>query len=148
MTSGAISGTISGAISTDSTHKVPLIVLAVETEADVYTISSYLTARGYRLVLAQNGEEAIALVKSERPNLVLMDLQMPRMNAIEAIAQIRQLPHLSHVPIIALTASIADSDRDQYLKAGADAYFRKPLKLKQLAHIIQEHLASSTRSSH
>ena len=120
---------------------LPLILLAEDNEANISTVSSYLKAKGYRILLAKNGEEAIALAKSENPNLILMDIQMPGMDGLEAMQQIRHDPNLVNVPIIALTALAMSSDRDRCLAAGANDYITKPVKLKQLATTIQQLLA-------
>ncbi|PSB50867.1 histidine kinase [filamentous cyanobacterium Phorm 6] len=123
----------------------PLILLAEDNEANISTVSSYLKAKGYRILLAKNGEEAIALAKSENPNLILMDIQMPGMDGIEAMQQIRRNPNLVDLPIIALTALAMTGDRDRCLAAGANDYLTKPVKLKQLAATIQE-LLDAVRS--
>ncbi|UNU21583.1 PAS domain S-box protein [Microcoleus vaginatus PCC 9802] len=120
----------------------PLILLAEDNEANITTISSYLRAKGYRILLAKNGEEAIALAKSENPNLILMDIQMPGMDGLEAMQRIRSDPNLVDLPIIALTALAMTGDRDRCLAAGANDYLTKPVKLKQLASTIQQLLAS------
>jgi len=116
----------------------PLILIAEDNEANVMTISSYLTAKGYRLLLAGNGEEAIAKAISAQPDLILMDIQMPLMDGLEATKQIRQIPSLVNVPIIALTALAMTGDRDRCIAAGANEYLSKPVKLKQLTTIIQQ----------
>jgi len=117
-----------------------LILLAEDNEANISTISSYLEAKGYRLVLARNGCEAIAQVQSEKPDLILMDIQMPEMDGLEAMEKIRGELKLVDVPIIALTSLAMDSDR--CLSAGANGYLSKPVKLKQLVTTIQELLTS------
>ncbi|MCL1472215.1 PAS domain S-box protein [Argonema antarcticum] len=119
----------------------PLILLAEDNEANISTVSSYLRAKGYRIILAKNGEEAIALAKSENPDLILMDIQMPGIDGLEAMQQIRRDPNLVDVPIVALTALAMTSDRDRCLEAGANDYISKPLKLKQLATTIQQLLS-------
>ncbi len=119
----------------------PLILLAEDNQANVMTISSYLTAKGYRIVLANNGQEAIALAESMQPDLILMDIQMPVIDGLDATKQIRQIPSLANVPIVALTALAMEFDRDRCLAAGASDYLIKPVRLKQLTITIQELLA-------
>ncbi|CAN1210599.1 hypothetical protein TUMEXPCC7403_10410 [Tumidithrix helvetica PCC 7403] len=119
----------------------PPILLAEDNAANVNTISSYLEAVGYRVIVANNGREAIALAKAEHPALILMDIQMPEMDGLEAMQHIRRDPNLANVPIVALTALAMADDRDRCLKAGANDYIAKPIKLKQLVATIQQLLA-------
>ena len=124
--------------SVQSQQPLPLILLVEDNEANIITISSYLTAKGYVIVLANNGEEAIALAQSSKPDLILMDMQMPVMDGLEATRQIRQIPSLDHVPIIAITALAMENDVERCLAAGANDYLSKPIKLRQLTKIIQQ----------
>jgi PAS domain S-box-containing protein len=117
-----------------------VILLAEDNEANISTFSSYLTAKGYSMILAKNGQEAIDLTHSEQPNLILMDIQMPHVDGIQAITTIRQNPQLLGVPIIALTALAMRGDRERCLAAGANDYLAKPVQLKQLNQKIQEWL--------
>ncbi|CUR30620.1 Multi-sensor hybrid histidine kinase (fragment) [Planktothrix tepida PCC 9214] len=121
----------------------PVILLAEDHEANVITISRYLKAKGYQVILAKNGQEAINLVKSQSPDLILMDIQMPIMNGLEAIKQIREDSdhRLATLPIIALTALATTKDQEKCLEAGANDYLAKPVKLSQLTSTIQEILA-------
>jgi PAS domain S-box-containing protein len=123
---------------TTGKSQLPLILIAEDNEANIMTISSYLSAKGYRIVLAKNGEEAIAIALSARPDLILMDVQMPLMDGLEATKQIRQITSLVKVPIIALTALAMADDRDRCLAAGANEYLTKPIKLKELVTMIQK----------
>jgi hypothetical protein len=116
----------------------PLVLLAEDSEANIISISTYLHAKEYRLVVAKNGEEVIALAKSQRPNLILMDIQMPRLDGLEAIRQIRLDPNLVHIPIVALTALAMSGDRKRCLEAGANEYLSKPVKLKELSLAIEK----------
>ncbi|MDJ0702385.1 MAG: response regulator [Leptolyngbyaceae cyanobacterium MO_188.B28] len=116
----------------------PLILLAEDNEVNIRTISSYLSAKGYRLLLSNNGQDAIKLAQSEAPDLILMDIQMPHMDGLEAMQRIRHDPNLIDVPIIALTALAMNGDRERCLAAGANDYLSKPVKLKQLANVIQQ----------
>ncbi|MBE9228885.1 response regulator [Phormidium sp. LEGE 05292] len=123
----------------------PLILLVEDNEANLSTISNYLRAKGYLVVVAKNGEEAISCVQSENPDLILMDIQMPGMDGLEAIQHIRNNLNYVDVPIIALTALAMTGDRDRCLAAGANDYLTKPVKLKQLVMSMQQLLVSRSR---
>jgi PAS domain S-box-containing protein len=127
-------------ITNQKVAETSLILLAEDNEANISTFSSYLTAKGYNMVLAKNGQEAIDLTYSEQPSLILMDIQMPYVDGIQAITTIRQNPQLVGVPIIALTALAMTGDRERCLAAGANDYLAKPVQLKQLNQKIQEWL--------
>ncbi|WP_412973772.1 ATP-binding protein [Pseudanabaena sp. ABRG5-3] len=116
----------------------PLILLAEDNEANIGTISCYLEAKGYQLIFAHNGQEAVNITKSHVPNLILMDIQMPVVDGMEAIRIIRSDHAFDHIPIIALTALAMASDREKCLAVGANEYLAKPVKLKQLVEIIQK----------
>ncbi|MDX2255444.1 MAG: PAS domain-containing protein [Pseudanabaenaceae cyanobacterium bins.39] len=114
------------------------ILLAEDNPANVATICSYLEAKGFTLICAKDGEEAINLAISQQPDLILMDIQMPNLDGLEAIRQLRQQENLRTTPIIALTALNTPSDCDRCLAAGANAYFIKPIRLKQLNNLIKD----------
>jgi CheY-like chemotaxis protein len=122
--------------------ELPLILIVEDNELNINTISSYLTAKGYRPIVASDGESAIKLTQKFRPDLILMDIQMPGMDGFEAIGCIRQQPELAKIPIVALTALAMEGDRDKCLAAGANDYLTKPVKLKQLNATIQHFLSS------
>ena len=115
----------------------PLILLVEENEVNINTFSSYLSAKGYRIVLAQTGRAAIALTHSHQPALILMAMQLPDLDGITAIEWIRQQPY-PRMPIIVLTAVAMDGEREKCLAAGADRYLTKPVKLRELHHAIQD----------
>ena len=116
----------------------PLILLAEDDEANISTMSSYLQAKGYRLLLAKTGQEAIALALAKTPDLILMDIHMSGMDGLETIRQIHHSPALVRVPILAIAALAMAGDREQCLAAGAVDYLSKPVKLKDLFSRIQQ----------
>ncbi|MBD2426800.1 PAS domain S-box protein [Phormidium sp. FACHB-1136] len=120
----------------------PLILLAEDNLANGLMVKNYLEIRGCQLVIAHDGEQAVALAMAECPDLMIMDIQMPKLNGIEAIKAIRSHPPLQHTPIIALTALVMEGDREKCLYVGANEYLSKPVRLKQLWMVI-EHLLSS-----
>ncbi|MEA5485178.1 response regulator, partial [Pseudanabaena sp. CCNP1317] len=128
----------------DSDYEFPLVLLAEDNEDSVLMLSSYLEARGFRLRIARNGQEAIDLVQKESPDLILMDIQMPKMDGLEAIKYIRS--NGFNKLIVAITALAMESDREKCLAAGADDYISKPIKLKLLFTTIQQLYFKKNRS--
>lgn len=121
---------------TVSPPTAPLVLLAENNEASIRTVSSYLQARGYRLVLARNSLEAIAVAQSHHPDVILIDIQMPEMDGLETVKHIRQVCRLP-MPIIALTTLNLSEERDRCLQVGVNEYLTKPVKLRQLAEKIR-----------
>jgi CheY-like chemotaxis protein len=120
----------------------PLILLVEDNQANIDTMSGYLGSRGYRLALARNGQEAIDWIKTQLPDLIVMDIQMPVMDGLAAMQHIRTELQLIDIPIIVLTAFAMSGDRKTCLAAGANEYLAKPVKLKQLVITIQSLLKS------
>ncbi|MEB3233299.1 MAG: PAS domain S-box protein, partial [Leptolyngbyaceae bacterium] len=118
----------------------PTILIVEDNDANVRTMSSYLQARGYHIHVAYNGQDALNFLQKHQPDLILMDIQMPEMDGLEAIQYIRHHQATANIPIIALTALAMEGDRDRCLAAGANEYLSKPVKLRLLASTIQQHL--------
>lgn len=118
------------------------ILLAEDNELSIQAMSDYLEAKGYKLTLARNGWEALQKAREWQPHLILMDIQMPEMDGLEAIQHLRANHAFRDVPIIALTALAMPGDRESCLAAGANAYLSKPVKLKELVTHIQNLLAA------
>ena len=122
----------------------PLILLAEDNEANILTLTNYLGCKDYYLLIAHNGNEAVSLAQAQNPDLILMDIQMPGMDGLEAIRKIRSLPNFDTLPIIALTAFAMEGDRERCLNAGATDYLSKPFKLKHLEERVRQFLASQS----
>lgn len=131
----------------DADQANPVILLAEDNEANIKTLCSYLGAKGYDIAIAHNGKEAIAQAQALVPDLILMDIQMPEMDGLEAMAQLRADPTFSDLPIIALTALAMEGDRDRCLAAGATDYLAKPVRLKELVQRIEALLKSGSTGS-
>jgi len=121
----------------------PLVLLAEDNEDNITIILDYLQAKGYRVIVARSGIEAIARAREERPDLILMDIQMPEMDGLEAIRRIRAeaVDSVATVPIVALTALAMPGDRERCLKAGANAYLSKPISLHKLPQLIETQMS-------
>ncbi|NEP12436.1 MAG: response regulator [Symploca sp. SIO2C1] len=113
-----------------------LILLAEDNETTVATISDYFKVQGYRVAVAINGLEAVEMSQELNPDLIVMDIQMPEMDGLEATRQIRVNEQSAHIPIIALTSLAMPGDKEKCLEAGADEYLTKPVSLKKLVEAI------------
>ncbi|MEB3122139.1 MAG: PAS domain S-box protein [Snowella sp.] len=135
-----ISSTTEPEINQSSFIKSALILLVEDNPNNAQTISTYLEHKGYSLMSANNGEEAIKVINQRKPDLILMDVQMPIMDGLEATRQIRKNPEFAEIPIIALTALAMPGDRDRCFAAGMNDYLSKPIRMRQLTTMIEQNL--------
>jgi two-component system cell cycle response regulator DivK len=117
-------------------------ILVVEDQPDNRRILRDLLGNaGYELIEAETGEEALTALEAQRPDLILMDIQLPGMDGYEATRRIRLNPELKSIPIIAVTSYALAGDEAQALAAGCTAYVTKPFSPRALLAKVQEHLA-------
>jgi CheY-like chemotaxis protein/anti-sigma regulatory factor (Ser/Thr protein kinase) len=122
------------------------ILLVEDSESNVLTVQEYLKGHGYEVIVAHNGLEAIARAEESSPSLILMDIQMPELDGLEAIRRLRATPKFAFVPIIAVTALAMPGDRERCLDAGANEYLDKPVNLRMLLKTIGEMLEKGNGS--
>lgn len=114
-------------------------ILVVEDNRDNMTlIVDVLTSLDYTVLQAMDGEQGVELARREEPDLILMDLSLPRMDGWAAARTIKSDVNLASIPIIALTAHAMVGDRERALEAGCDDYITKPINLQELATKLQE----------
>jgi len=121
--------------------RVKKILLVEDTTDVIMMIKDYLEVAGYNVTTAQDGVDGIEKAHLIRPDLILMDIQMPRLDGIEATKKLRADPRFKYIPIIALTALAMPSDRERCLEAGMDEYISKPVNLKALVKIVNKCLS-------
>ena len=117
------------------------ILLAEDNDTNMMVTNDFLEAHGYQVITAVNGVDAIKAAQSYKPDLILMDIQMPGMNGLEAIKRLRKISGFESVPIIALTALAMPNDRERCIEAGMDEYISKPVNLRGLVKLIQNYLS-------
>ena len=115
----------------------PTILLVEDTKEVVMMLKDYLELAGYKVFTAQDGIDGIVQARHVRPDLILMDVQMPGMDGFETTRKLRSDPNFRYTPILALTALAMPHDRERCLEAGMDEYISKPVNLKALVKIIQ-----------
>lgn len=108
------------------------ILYVEDNEDNVFMLSWWLTREGFEILVAGDGREGIALARSERPDLILMDLSLPVLDGWQAMRALKAAPETRAIPIIALTAHAMDGDREKALDCGADDYDTTPLRSAQL----------------
>jgi two-component system cell cycle response regulator DivK len=117
-------------------------VLVVEDQEDNRQIvRDLLTSVGYELIEAVTGQEGVSLAESQRPDLILMDIQLPGLDGYEATRRIKAKPELRQIPIIAVTSYALSGDDVKAKQAGCDDYVTKPFSPRALLAKIREHLA-------
>lgn len=120
----------------------PLVLIAEDNEETIVMMSKYLQARGYRIAIARNGNEALEYARLKQPSVILMDLQMPVLDGLEAMRRLRREAdsQVANIPVIALTAFAMPADRQRSLEAGANEYVSKPVNLRQLVELINRYV--------
>jgi len=120
---------------------MPKRILVVEDQEDNRRIiHDLLTSAGYEMIEAVSGEEGVTLAEQHRPDLILMDIQLPGVDGYEAARRIKANPALRHIPIIAVTSYALSGDEAKALAAGCDAYVAKPFSPRALLAKIREFL--------
>jgi len=113
------------------------VLIVEDNDKNMKLARDVLQAKGYQTLEAETGEEGVRLAKERKPDLVLMDIQLPGINGIEAFKQIRADPKTARIPVVALTASVTPTDRSQITAAGFDAFVGKPISLKEFLDTVK-----------
>jgi CheY-like chemotaxis protein len=119
------------------------ILLVEDNEMNRDMLSRRLLRKGYEVVMAVDGEQAIAMAQSEKPDLILMDMSLPVIDGWEATRRVKATETSSRIPIIALTAHAMSGDRERALGAGCDDYDTKPIEMPRLLEKIDALLTRS-----
>lgn len=103
-------------------------------------VEAVLQPYGYRLLIAVDGEEGIEIATRERPDLVLMDMQLPKVSGYDATQTLKAQPETAHIPIVALTAHAMADERERALAAGCDGYLTKPIDTRAFPGQVRQYL--------
>jgi two-component system cell cycle response regulator DivK len=113
------------------------ILIVEDNDKNMKLARDILKAKGYATLEALTGEEGVKLAKEKVPDLVLMDIQLPGINGIEAFRQIRADEKTARIPVVALTASVTPTDRSEINAAGFDAFIGKPINLREFVETVK-----------
>lgn len=121
---------------------MPHTILVVDDEPALLRLMEFvLSKQGHTMLTATNGEEALEKVRAERPDLVVLDIMMPKLDGYHVAEALRADPEVSHIPIIMLSAKAQEEDIERGMEAGVDVYITKPFAPDEFAGIVAEHLA-------
>jgi len=124
-----------------SAHTTPTILLVEDFDDTRLIMKLWLLKKGYRVVEAENGEEAIQLAEQQHPDLIIMDIRMPGLNGLDATRRIREYQSLQRTPIVAVSAYGAADYRAKAINAGCDEYVSTPFEPEALGELIKRLLA-------
>jgi two-component system cell cycle response regulator DivK len=113
------------------------VLIVEDNDKNMKLARDVLQAKGYQTLEAITGEDGVKLARERKPDLVLMDIQLPGINGIEAFRQIRGDANTSRIPVVALTASVTPTDRTAIAAAGFDAFLSKPINLKEFLDTVK-----------
>jgi CheY-like chemotaxis protein len=120
------------------------ILYIEDNDQNFYLVSYILGAKGYSVERAHDGREGIDLATEGRPDLILLDIQLPIMDGYETARELRKIPDVSSTPIVALTSYAMAGDRERALAAGGTGYIEKPINPKTFAETIGHYLPAGT----
>jgi two-component system, cell cycle response regulator DivK len=115
------------------------ILVVEDNEKNMKLFCDVLQATGYATLEASSGEDAVKAALTQEPALVLMDVQLPGIDGVEALSRLRQDERTASIPVLALTAQAMSGDRERFLEAGFDGYLAKPVDITELIHAVQQH---------
>ena len=114
-----------------------LILIVEDNDKNLKLVRDVLQVKGYATIEAGTAEDGIVLARERRPDLILMDIQLPGMNGIAAIGVLRADPTTAAIPVVAVTASVMPQDRNKITEAGFNAYVGKPINLKEFLDTVR-----------
>jgi two-component system cell cycle response regulator DivK len=114
-----------------------LILIVEDNEKNMKLVRDVLQAKGHATVEAVTGEDGVRLAAERKPDLILLDIQLPGISGIEALRQLRSDPRTATIPAVAVTASVMQQDRKQITEAGFDGYIGKPINLKEFLDTVR-----------
>ena len=123
------------------------ILIVEDNPRNMRLIEMTLRAENYTLLKATDGKKALDMAMRERPDLIIMDIRLPKMGGFEVTRKLRENPAFSHTPIIGVTAYAMKGDKEKVIEAGCDAYLSKPINTRELPGVIAEMLVQRQKGN-
>ena len=123
--------------------QISKVLIVEDNSLNMKVATMALRPQGYNIVEAVDGEEAIEVAVRENPDLIMMDIQLPKMNGLDATRKLRQMPAFAKTPIIALTAYAMKGDKEKTIQAGCNYYLSNPVNTRELRQVVADLLAGN-----
>lgn len=137
-----MSPSISSAVKTDNEHAVGKTVLIVEdNELNMKLFHDLLEAHGYATLQTRDGMEALKIARQEKPDLILMDIQLPEVSGLEVTKWIKEDDDLKRIPVIAVTAFAMKGDEEKIREGGCEDYIAKPISIAKFLDTVKRYLS-------
>ena len=116
------------------------VLIVEDNELNMKLFHDLLESQGYHTLQTREGLQALALARQHRPDLILMDIQLPEISGLEVTKWLKDDEELSHIPVVAVTAFAMKGDEDRIRQGGCEAYISKPISVKHFLEVVRKHL--------
>ena len=114
-----------------------LVLIVEDNDKNLELVRDILQAKGYRTLEAGTAEDGLEIAKGQAPDLILMDIQLPGMSGIEGLRALRAESATARIPVVAITASVMQADREQIMRAGFDGFIEKPITVRSFLEVVE-----------
>jgi len=122
------------------------ILIVEDNEKNMKLVRDILAHHGHRVIEAATGEDGVRLALAEKPELILMDIQLPDISGVEALARIRREPALDAVPVLAVSASVMPDEQQRIVSSGFDAFIAKPISIRPFLESVNAALSEGRKA--
>ncbi len=121
-----------------------LVLIIEDNDQNLELVRDILQAKGYGTLEAGTAGDGLEIARAQAPDLILMDIQLPGMNGIEGLMALRAEPSTAGIPVVAITASVMQADREQIMRAGFDGFIEKPITVRSFLEVVESVLKTRT----
>ncbi|WP_296714310.1 response regulator [Rhodoblastus sp.] len=119
------------------------VLIVEDNELNMKLFNDLLEAHGYTTVQTKSGVEAVGLARSHRPNLILMDIQLPEVSGLQVTQWLKDDPDLAHIPVVAITAFAMKGDEEKIRQGGCEAYLSKPISVVKFLETVRNYIGDN-----